>query len=700
MPKFKLSIRGSLLLVTGLLCAGLMVQTGLSSLQSWRQLGDAVRIAQSNATADLLLAGAGRLAVERGTIVAALASPQPAGAAVRAAIDRNRADADAAFAEAREQVADGPAFPGKERLLDAQQADLRQLAALRAEVDRALAQPADARPAGLASRWVTGATDVIMASQRLRMQAQYLPATLQADIQLAQELKHALWVMSEYAGRERAVIGGLIAAGRSMDPATLARLADHRGRVEQAWSGIEAYLQRANAVPSITAAAPGVEAAFFGTFGQVRDRVYAAGMAGEPYPLDSAAWIAAATTGIDSLLDLAQLAGVESAALAISAEAASSTGMITSVIVLALALLLAVAAGWIVIWRVARPIRRLTDTMHAIAGGDLDLQLADADRSDEVGEMSKAVEVFRQNGLEIRRLEEEQKRLAEQAEVEKRRAMNELADGFEASVKAVVDAVSQSAVQMEETASGMSATAEQARGQAEAVSGAADRASGNVQTVASASEELAASISEISRQVTESQRIATGAVEMADQTNRQVEGLVEAAQRIGDVIALIQDIAAQTNLLALNATIEAARAGDAGKGFAVVASEVKTLANEVARATGEISGQISGIQSATGEAAGSIREISRTVLEINENAASIAAAVEQQNTATSEISRNVQQVSVVTGEVSSNSAGLNEASRDTGEAAVRVLDASRDLGRHAQALGQEVEAFIGRVRAA
>lgn len=686
--------------VVGLLCAAVVGLTGLEAYRAWEQTSRAARVAESNRIADLLLTSAGNWAVERGVVNAALAAPDPVDASTQSAIADRRRVGDAAMAEALDQIATGPDFRGRGALVEAVRSRHAALRIVRSSVDRELAKPVAGRGAKETAAWVPGITATIMESQRLRLAAQYLPDTAQTSILLAQDVKHAVWTMSEYAGRERAVIGGLVASGTALKPEALKQLADLRGRVEQAWAGISAYLEKEGAASAIRDASSRVEAAFFGRFEAVRKDVYAAGSEGRPYPVDSTGWIAEATAGIDSLLALAQVAGSVAADLASRSERDGMTDMTVNVGLLLAGGLLAGAAFWIVVRRVAGPIRTLTDRMRELAGGNLEIRLPDTDRGDEVAEMSRAVEVFRRNAIEVRRLEAQQQAAADQAEADKRRAMNELADAFEASVKRVVDAVATAASDMEVTAGEMSATTDQAHRQAAAVAAAATQASSNVQTVASASEELAASITEIGHQAGESRRIATEAAETAGATNRRVEGLVEAAQTIGDVISLIQDIAAQTNLLALNATIEAARAGDAGKGFAVVANEVKSLAGQVARATSEISEQINGIQSATDEAAGSIKAIARTISTINENAASIAAAVEQQNSATTEISRNVQEASTGTEEVARNAEGLNTASRETGAAASRVLDVSGGLSRHARELAREVDVFIAKVRAA
>ncbi|MGQ9364731.1 methyl-accepting chemotaxis protein [Azospirillum sp. ST 5-10] len=357
--------------------------------------------------------------------------------------------------------------------------------------------------------------------------------------------------------------------------------------------------------------------------------------------------------------------------------------------------------GWIVAQKgVVRPLDAIVGCLRRLAAGDLETDVVGSDRRDEVGAIAEAARVFKANLIRNREMEAEAEAAEKRARAERRRAMLELADQFESSVKGVVETVSAAATQLQANARSMSAVAEQTTRQSAAVAAATEQASANVQTVAAASEELGGSIAEISRQVSDSARISSDALAAAERTNATVEGLAAAAQRIGDVVDLIQDIASQTNLLALNATIEAARAGEAGKGFAVVATEVKALASQTARATEDIAAQIAEIQSRTSGAVDEIRDIGRTVTSINEIAGAIAAAVEEQNAATREIGRNVQQAARGTEEVAGNIAGVSAAARDAGAAATQVLAAADQLSRESSVLKTEVEGFIARVRAA
>jgi methyl-accepting chemotaxis protein len=357
--------------------------------------------------------------------------------------------------------------------------------------------------------------------------------------------------------------------------------------------------------------------------------------------------------------------------------------------------------GFVIGRSVSNPLSAMTAAMIDLAKGNFEIVLPGLGRADEIGEIAQAVETFKINAEQKARDEAEAKIRQDQVAAQQRKAdMVRLADEFESAIGEIVETVSSASTELEASASTLTATAVRSQERATMVAAASEEASTNVQSVASATEELSSSVNEISRQVQESARMASEAVDQARKTNGRVGELSQAATRIGDVVELINTIAGQTNLLALNATIEAARAGTAGRGFAVVASEVKALAEQTAKATGEIGQQIASIQSATQESVGAIKEIGSTIEKLSEIASTIAAAVEEQGAATQEISRNVQQAAQGTMQVSSHITDVQYSASDTGSASSQVLSAAQSLSGDSNRLKLEVGKFLSSVRAA
>jgi methyl-accepting chemotaxis protein len=352
-----------------------------------------------------------------------------------------------------------------------------------------------------------------------------------------------------------------------------------------------------------------------------------------------------------------------------------------------------------VTWRmIAKPIHATERGMRALAAGDLGIEITGLDRRDEIGNMARAVQVFKTNAVDKARLESENEESQRRAEEKRKAVLRAVAESFEKSVSGLVDSLTQSATEMRSTAQSMSGTAQQSNQRAAAVAEASERAFENVGTVATAAEELSSSIEEITKQVARSTTMAEEAVAAARAASVDVKGLNEAAQKIGQVVELITDIAEKTNLLALNATIEAARAGTAGKGFAVVASEVKTLATQTASATEDISSQVANIQSATTGAVNAITSIATLIDKLNTTSASIANAVGQQGAATHEIARNVQEAANGTRDVSRYIGDVTAAAAETGEAAASVLSEADGLSKQSVALQTEVDSFLRQIR--
>lgn len=374
------------------------------------------------------------------------------------------------------------------------------------------------------------------------------------------------------------------------------------------------------------------------------------------------------------------------------------TGFMTVLVCVLGTIVLVLVVGSLIGQIIARPVKAITNVMNELAQGNKKVEVPHVDRKDEVGHMAHAVEIFKENAIEMDRMNAQQEEAKKRSTEERRDMMLKMADEFERNVKELVQTVSAAASQMQTNAQTMASIADETSQQSTTVAAAAEEASANVNTVAAAAEELNASIGEINRQIGDSVRVASTCMKEAERTTEVMTSLNKAAEDIGNVVKLIEDIANQVNLLALNATIEAARAGDAGRGFAVVATEVKNLANQAGTAAQDITNQIGNVQEQTKRAVGAIETITTTIKKVNEISTVIASAVEEQDASTKEIARNVQQASKGTSEVTQNIVGVTHSAGETGAASGQVLDAAKRLASDSEKLNNVVDTFIAKIR--
>jgi methyl-accepting chemotaxis protein len=573
------------------------------------------------------------------------------------------------------------------------------VAALRLRADTAVTQSLDQRPADLLKDWpvktqlyLDRLAEVTDKFDESFVTADPLTLTLVT-------VKQQAWVARAANGAAVFNIMQALGVGKPWSSQQTETFTEQNGRALGAWDNLSRLAVNPILPASIQQATQKASTNFTGETAEVWHSVGLALSQGQVPTLAVKDALARSARDQALIVDVALTALDAMVAHAHEASEMATWKLATSIALLLGALGLTLLGLGIVLRRVVSPLKEMASVMTRLAGGDLAIAIQGVDRLDEIGLMAKAIDVFKVNMVETRRLAQEQE-TERQARLARGQKIETLTGRFDSKVSRVLEIISSATLELEATASVMSANSEQTSRQATTVAAATEEASASVQTVATAAAELSASIREIARQVEQSSRSAQAASAEVGKTNETVRGLAESSAKIGDVINLINDIASQTNLLALNATIEAARAGDAGKGFAVVANEVKSLANQTAKATGDIKAQITAVQDSTQQAVGAIASIVSRIDEINGIAGVISAAVEEQSAATNEIARNVQQAAAGTQEVSSNVVGVSEAAAETGSAAAQVLSATKSLTKETHELKDAVGDFLSDVRSA
>jgi methyl-accepting chemotaxis protein len=512
-------------------------------------------------------------------------------------------------------------------------------------------------------------------------------------------IKQIAWLLRNTAGEASLIISKGLAAGK-VAPETRLTYTKFLGGTETAWNALELTASGMQLPAALSSAIAAAKTAYFEPdYLALRERLLTTLIAGEKPELTANQWSPITVGRLSSAVKVAE-AALDAAKDHTSLQhSAALRSLVLQLVLLASAFALTFGAMMAVTRRVIKPLHNMRDAMLKVASGDLGVDTGYVERRDEIGALAGALETFKQQAVDKLRIEQQEHERNTGAAA-RQQAIEAYVGEFETTVRLTLQQLGDASGQMRTTSSGLSAVSRQTNERVQIAEKASGEASMSVESVASASEELSASINDISQQAAHAAGIASRAVSQARETDGTVQGLAKSAARIGEVVGLINTIAAQTNLLALNATIEAARAGEAGRGFAVVASEVKSLASQTARATEEISEQIADIQKVAGEAIDAIKGIGSIIGEVNEVATAIAAAVQQQGAATQEITRSTQYAAQGTKNVSDNITGVRTGADAAAAAADNVRQASETLETQSEQLGSQVTQFLGKIRAA
>jgi methyl-accepting chemotaxis protein len=571
------------------------------------------------------------------------------------------------------------------------------LKALQGESSDAMRKPKESRRLPLAKEYAETVTASLATLDKLSTQLAAAVSHNDAVVDQMLAIKQLAWLLRDTGGQAALLLSNGFAAGR-LPPEARQNFTKFVTGAAFVWNSLEAMVAGTQLPPSVVDAMATVKKGYFDPeYMATSDRLLNATIAGEK--TDSSQWKAEAVDRLTTAVRLAERALEEARRHTAAQWSSAQQSLILNLVLLATALALAVGSMMVVGGRAIKPLHAIGDAMLKVAAGDLSVDAGYADRQDEIGAMADALATFKQQAVEKARIEQ-QDRERNAGAATRQQAIESYIGEFESQMRGTLEQLGDASNQMRTTSDGMSAVSTQTNASVQIAAKASDEASVNVQSVASASEQLSASITDISRQAAHAAGIASRAVNQARSTDGTVQGLAKTANRIGEVVGLINDIASQTNLLALNATIEAARAGEAGRGFAVVASEVKSLASQTAKATDDISEQIADIQKVAGEAIEAIQAIGGIIGEVNEVATAIAAAVEEQGAATQEITRSTQQAAQGTKNVSDNIVGVSAGADAAGAAAQNVKTASEMLAVQTQQLRGQVDAFLGKIRAA
>ena len=690
----------SALLKAVILATSFCVVVGFSfnAWDSWNRLQLTNRIAVITDASANMFRAMDRLRSDRSTTIRLLNSDQPLDGEIAKYL-RDLRDAEMPAMSRALDLLPAIEFAQQQTLVPEFDRLFKALTAEQKEFWDAMGKPKASRRPALAKEYMETTSGLLETLDKLSGVLAAAVNHQDATIDQLLAIKQIAWLLRNTAGETSLLVSTGLAAGH-VAPETRQTYTKLLGGIDVAWKALELTMAGMQLPPELSTAMAANKTAYFEPkYLELRDRLLNALATGEKPEMTANQW-SPLTVG-----RLAAAVGVADAALNAARDytavqhSAALHSLVSQLVLLAAALGLTFGAMMAVTRRVIKPLHNMRDAMLKVASGDLTVDTGYTERRDEIGALAGALETFKQQAVDKLRIEA-QERERNAGAATRQKTIEACVGEFESMVRQSLQQLGDASSQMRTTSSGLSAVSRQTNERVQVAEKASGEASMSVESVASASEQLSASINDISQQAAHAAGIASRAVSQARETDGTVQGLAKSAGRIGEVVGLINTIAAQTNLLALNATIEAARAGEAGRGFAVVASEVKSLASQTAKATDEISEQIADIQKVAGDAIDAIKGIGSIIGEVNEVATAIAAAVQEQGAATQEITRSTQYAAQGTKNVSDNITGVKTDADAAAAAAENVKQASETLENQSQQLGSQVTQFLGKIRAA
>jgi methyl-accepting chemotaxis protein len=676
----------------------IVLGVSFSAWESWQRLQTANRISLiADASANLFKA-MHNLRTDRSTTNRTLNSDQPLDGELEKYLRAIREAEMPAMRNALELLATME-FAQQRTLVPELDRLVKTLTAEQKEYWDEVAKPKASRRAGLVKEYMDTENALLDTLEKLSSALAADVNHQDAAIDQLLAIKQIAWLLRNSAGEASLAVSNAINAGK-ISPEALQAYTKFTGGTDAAWSALELVAAGMQLPPALASAMAATKTAYFeAQYLALRDRLINAVAKGEKPELTANAWTPITVGRLSTAVNVAEAALEAAKEHTASQRSAALRSLVAQLVLLAAAIALTVGAMTMVGGRVITPLHTIRDAMVKVANGDLTVETGYGERHDEIGALAGALETFKQQAKDKLKIEA-QERERNAGAASRQRTIEVSVTEFEGTIRSTLQQLSDASGQMRTTSSDLSTVSRQTNERVEVAQRASGEASTSVDSVAAASEELSASINDISQQAAHAAGIASRAVDQARMTDGTVQGLAKSAGRIGEVVGLINTIAAQTNLLALNATIEAARAGEAGRGFAVVASEVKSLAGQTAKATDEISEQISDIQKVAGEAIDAIKSIGSIIGEVNEVATAIAAAVQEQGAATQEITRSTQFAAQGTRNVSENITGVKTDADAAAAAAENVRVASQTLETQSKHLGSQVTEFLGKIRAA